>query len=180
MARVRCLCAVLLAQSTAVVAAPNQWSPTGPEGGVAWSIEYATTTPAVALTTSGHAIYRTTDHGATWTEARSFIASSLVNIARDPGNPNRLVAVGPNHVPLRTEDGGQTFAVMPRILPPNSLPYETVIEIAPSGVWYGGTSQGTVFRSCDQGSTWEFRCRRTRARHEPDQQQPVAPRREAG
>ncbi|MGH8241613.1 MAG: hypothetical protein ACREXP_31965, partial [Steroidobacteraceae bacterium] len=90
----------------------NQWSPTGPEGGPAWSIEYATTTPGVALTTAGHAIYRTTDNGATWTEARSLGITNLVNIARDPVDPNRVVAVGPNHVPLRTEDGGQTFSLL--------------------------------------------------------------------
>jgi photosystem II stability/assembly factor-like uncharacterized protein len=159
MARVRCLFALLVAHSTLAVAAPNQWSPTGPEGGPAWSIEYATATPGVALATTGHAIYRTTDNGVTWTEARPLSITNLVNIARDPGNPNRLVAIGPNSIPLRTEDGGQTFTVLPRyvVTQPNGHPFESVIAIAPNGVWYGGTSHNAVLRSIDQGATWELR-----------------------
>jgi photosystem II stability/assembly factor-like uncharacterized protein len=159
MARGLCLFALLVVHSTTGVAAPNQWSPTGPEGGPAWSIEYATGTPGVALATTGHAIYRTTDHGATWTTARSLGITNLVNIVRDPGNPNRLVAVGPSGIPLRTEDGGQTFSLLSRFATPapNGHPFESTIAIGPNGVWFGGTSLAAVFRSADQGSTWEPR-----------------------
>src|SRR5262245_51292909 len=109
MTRTRCLLAVLALQSAAVMAAPNQWTRTGPDGGPAWSIDYATMTPGVALAVAGHEIYRTTDNGVSWTEVHGLGVADNVRIARDPGNANRLVVGGSGIQTVRTEDGGRTY-----------------------------------------------------------------------
>jgi photosystem II stability/assembly factor-like uncharacterized protein len=143
-----------VSSATAALAAPNQWSNTGLQGGPAWGIEFTTSTPGVALLAAGHAIYRTTDSGATWSERRSLVITNLVTFARDPSDPNRLAAVGPSAIPLLTEDGGLTFTLMTRFVPPNGT-YENTLAMAANGVWYGGTSEGMIFRSSDRGRTWE-------------------------
>jgi photosystem II stability/assembly factor-like uncharacterized protein len=154
MAGIRWLLALLVAPTTVAVSAPNAWTLTGPEGGPASSIEYAGTTPGVALAAAGNAIYRTEDSGTTWVEVRTFGTTNDVSFARDPSNP-RLLAVGPGGAPLRSDDGGETFAPMlPRFVTPNGSSYESAVAIAGSGAWYGGTSSGAMLVSTDQGATW--------------------------
>jgi len=159
MAGIRWLLALLVAPTTVAVAAPNAWTLRGPEGGPASPIEYATATPGVAVVAAGNGIYRTEDSGAKWAEALTFGSAYNVYFARDPSSPDRLLAVGPSGRPLRSEDGGETFTPMPRFVTPvpDGTVYESAIAIAADGVWYGGTSLGTMFRSTDQGTTWEPR-----------------------
>jgi photosystem II stability/assembly factor-like uncharacterized protein len=147
----------LLLSPVVTAAEPNEWSSTGLQGGPVRGIEFATSTPGVALLAAGHAIYRTTDGGATWTEVHRPGLSSSVTFARDPAGPSRLIVAGSGVQPLLTDDGGQTFTPVSRFVVPNTGAYESTVAIAADGVWYGGTSLGTVFRSTDQGETWVAR-----------------------
>jgi photosystem II stability/assembly factor-like uncharacterized protein len=107
-------------------------------------------------------LFRSTDHGATWTEADLGLAApSVTALAVDPLNP-RLVYAGTGGEYVldngdgvwKSADGGASWARAG-----DALKGRTITALATSPVvgvvW--AASHGAVFRSADGGATWSDR-----------------------
>lgn len=146
------LLALLLAQipGTAPRAGTGVWTPVGISGGQVLDVEYVG--PGVALATTPHAIWRTTNHGASWTFVRSIaLASQDASIAVNPAN-NLQVVINAD-VLWQSSDGGQSF---------NSVALNNVFGgvFGVTAFSHDGTyaffagSSGDVWRSTDGGANW--------------------------
>ena len=98
---------MLLAFSVPCVAGINSFTPTGPDGGVTYDIEF--TGGGALLVTTSRAIYRSTDGGANWTRTRT-----AENWASEPPcGESRQSQPGPvwfgRRTALRSTDGGVTW-----------------------------------------------------------------------
>jgi len=115
-------------------------------------------------------IYRSTDGGQTWeviAQGISFqipidlgpdleipVTLSVLSIAVDPSNPNRLFAGFYNGGLMTSSDGGQTWAISAAGL----IPEMSVSDIEPDpvhpGLIYLGSPTSGVYYSTDSGETW--------------------------
>ena len=161
--------AVLFPLSTAH-AAENDWSLFGPYGGtitcVAVSPSFGVDNTAFAGT-AGRGLFKTTDGGATWTEANSggvTVWNELTCIALQPGyddtngNMDTLLVGNKYDGILRSADGGATWT---NVLDDGAGVYGIrSISFAPDGntVYAGGyyslDSSGYIFKSTNGGQGW--------------------------
>ncbi|HEX2585916.1 MAG TPA: hypothetical protein VHL14_12345 [Steroidobacteraceae bacterium] len=140
------------------VAGVNKWTSNGPEGGGVWHALYVTDKPGLVVATAGHSIYRSTDNGASWTSVYDgIIVHRFVPIISDPSNSNRFLLLGANQGLLLSVDGGQSFTTIQSITQSINN-YLTAGAISADGqVWYVGTYTGEIYRSVDQGASWQLR-----------------------
>lgn len=153
------LCAVTLATQ----AARAQWITVGPDGGDVRAIEYDPFHPdRILIGTSANQLYLSTDDGSNWARAARLGATGehlvLDNIAYDPAQQGviyvaawRLDQEGGDI--YRTTDGGRTWVTLPgmhgksvRALTVSDANHKELVAGALDG----------VYRSLDQGDTWEL------------------------
>ena len=97
-------------------------------------------------------IYRSLDHGASWTPLATPGVDYITSIAVDPLTPTTIYAVT-SHGLIKTVDGGATWATSSGF----SGTVLTAFQIAPlsPSTLYAGTSNSGVYRSLDGGATWQ-------------------------
>jgi hypothetical protein len=130
---------------------------------------------AAPFLTPGGGVYRSTDGGVTWKQISGAAGSGLPaegvsDLVADPGNANRFyAAVAPfffgstgNEGVYRSDDGGQTWTPMSNGLTGTGNAFRILIAVhdTPAGnsvyamvIGNNGGLSG-VFRSSDQGATW--------------------------
>src|SRR5690349_10141268 len=92
-----------------VSAGVNQWTPAGPDGGSFRDIRYLGNGLAIAVTL--RSIYRTADHGVTWTRVHDIYGSGNgvgTSIAVNPANTSQILVMGFTAL-YCSSDGGLTF-----------------------------------------------------------------------
>jgi photosystem II stability/assembly factor-like uncharacterized protein len=106
-------------------------------------------------------IYKSRDRGASWRPV-GIAPDSYLALQVDPSRSNVVFAWGGNVV-ARSEDGGLTWAEVPRSLPYNSQINALVFPPTKSGTLFlalatfGGFERGGVFASVNGGSAWTLR-----------------------
>lgn len=153
-----CLSALSVVASNAALAAVNEWSSSGPQGGTVPSAQYVPQRPGVAVAIAGHAIYRTTDNGASWSTVYTGLVSDAVRVVVAADHPDRVFVVGNHQFPRRSDDGGVSFMAVTRFGSTGAMEVSGAMT-RDGSVIYGGTEAGAVFRSADGGVTWERRSR---------------------
>src|SRR5687767_15050184 len=98
----------LAASCSSVHAGVGEWTSAGIPGAYVHRVEYVTGGVAVAATLGG--IYRTTNHGSTWTLVREEQLSYLSSIAVNRANPDQVLLASNNL--LRSVNGGAAFQVV--------------------------------------------------------------------
>ncbi|MBI2624681.1 hypothetical protein HYW67_04345 [Candidatus Parcubacteria bacterium] len=104
-------------------------------------------------------LWRSRNHGETWEDLTSKLAhlagsQTIASFTQVPTQPQRLY-LGTNRGLVKSEDGGDTWADVKLIVPPQALPITaTVVPPGETSTIYaaGGSF---VFKSADVGSTWQ-------------------------
>jgi photosystem II stability/assembly factor-like uncharacterized protein len=133
----------------------NQWTYTGPTGAMVRQVEYVNDTGTV-IAMSGRRIYRSTDHGDTWTAVLSTkFGSYETQLVTNPANRNQALALLDKL--YSTTDGGASWTPVTSGTLPNVGNGETPRAFAwsrdGSKVW-SGSSTGSIYRSVDGGLIW--------------------------
>ena len=143
--------ASVLAGPAAVTAGVNVWTSGGPPAG---EISSPVVTPGAMYVVAGSAVFKTVDHGATWTAAGNGLIGPVYSLVADPADPATLYAGTLGHV-ARTTNGGTSW-----VSGLGDFGDCTVTSLAVQGtvVYAGAASYSTgcwgVYKSVDRGSTW--------------------------
>jgi len=138
----------------------NQWTPAGPDGGSFRAVRYLGN--GVALAVSMRSIYRTADHGVTWTRVGELYGNLNgvgTSIAVNPANPAQIIVMGFTAI-YCSNDGGLTFTQVNDIVPGvsmNSIQPHAVSFSRTGGAAWIAALDGTIYRSMDGGFTWSPR-----------------------
>ncbi len=143
---VACLAFVFTAPARAAL---NRWTSAGPVAGgpvVSLAFDPGETGTVYAGTYGG--VFRSEDHGATWTTANFGLAGALVSqLEVDPTSPGTLW-VATNRGLQRSQDRGHTWQVP-------TLPFVTAFALDPSHPQTLYASDGnTIRKSTDGGASW--------------------------
>lgn len=104
-------------------------------------------------------LWRSRVRGETWEDLSAKLATlagaqAIAVFAQDPAQP-RMIYLGTNRGVVRSADGGDTWADVKLIVPPQALPI-TALAVPPgepNTIYAAGGS--FVFKSTDGGSTWQ-------------------------
>ncbi len=97
---------------------------------------------------TGDSIYRSSDNGNSWTK----ISDQLIGVNAVVETPTKkLLACGGENKVLASTDGGFNWEVVP----PLSGKIVTYLFVSPKGHIFATIAQGGVWRSTDDGITWE-------------------------
>jgi photosystem II stability/assembly factor-like uncharacterized protein len=106
------------------------------------------------------ALFRSTDDGATWTEADAgLVARSVTTLAVDPLDPRLLYAgtggsfIYPGNGVWKSTDGGASWAMAGDELQGRTI---TAVAVSPLSVVWAATD-GSVFRGAGGGAAWSDR-----------------------
>ena len=137
--------------------AVNGWTSTGPSGADIRGIAYVNGS-GVAVGVSNRRVYRTTNHGVSWTQVLSTPFGVTPLLAVNPANGNQvLVALDQLY---RSTDGGVTWSAVtglpPFIYANGRRPEAMTWTRDGSAAWIGGRG-GQAYRSVDGGLTWTLR-----------------------
>lgn len=124
----------------------NRWTIKGPPGGIFQDVRASSTDSSVFYAIYSRSVHRSSDGGVTWTTLKNF-ASQVNGLAVDPTDGNRLYVTAIDHGLFRSDDGGQSFAL---------------VAPAGSGLWGVGTNGAAayyamgnqIYRSDDHGQSW--------------------------
>ena len=124
------------------------------------------------VATEGAGIAVSTDSGASWTAINEGLTDlEMTHVTIDPGNPDRILAVSSNHGIFGSIDGGANWT--PRNEPFEIFSREDVTAIAidsldPDTIYAGLTNfDGGVYKTIDDGATWEWQRQQRRCTLEP-------------
>ncbi|HEY6124612.1 MAG TPA: hypothetical protein VIV63_08170, partial [Steroidobacteraceae bacterium] len=126
----------------------NEWTHTGPEGGIAKAIAFHPTEPDTVLVSTGAGIFRSTDNGLHWERTLRNTEFDVTDIRFDPTSASRVVAF--NQAVGFSENGGQTFS---GFYLPNNEPLSSM-AVSPNGTVYVVAFSGAMFRTTSFGPTW--------------------------
>ncbi|HEU5135221.1 MAG TPA: hypothetical protein VFU13_08775 [Steroidobacteraceae bacterium] len=139
----------LAAWCTCAQSGVGEWTSAGIAGGSVYRVEYVRNGVALAVTNGG--IYRTTNHGATWTLVRATGANVFSTIAVNRVNPDQVLAT--SSLVLRSVSGGEAFVAVPFANVPQFPPMSAGFSHDGAYAWVIDSS-GVVRRSADAGLTW--------------------------
>ncbi|MBU1102192.1 hypothetical protein KJ853_00865 [Patescibacteria group bacterium] len=114
-------------------------------------------TREVYVSTYRKGLYKTTDKGASWQHIDSLSsypeAGQIEILVMDFRNPNVLYT-GSQTGLLKTIDGGQTWQRVNIIIPPNSVPVQSIAldPVNAASLYYGAGN--VLYRTDDIGQTW--------------------------
>ncbi len=136
--------------AASVAAGPGQWTNVGIPGAYVGNVEYVGDGVAIAATSGG--IYRTTNHGTSWTLIRATAVPAYVSIAVNPANPDQILVTGVGA--LRSTDRGLTFT---QLFPAGSHSGSLFSAAFSRDGFYAWLVEddGEVRRSTDGGATWQ-------------------------
>jgi hypothetical protein len=134
-------------------AAINVWTSGGPQHVVVNAVAVDPAAPeTVYAGTAGHGVFKSVDHGVTWTMASVGLGDIYVeSVAVDPGRPETLYAASVNHGVFKSTDGAMTWIASDGGLPSRSA--SALAFDAAASMLYVSTADG-VFKSCDGAATW--------------------------
>lgn len=151
---------------------------TGPEGGTVTALAF-TSSGVIYAGSWGSGVYKSVDHGATWTFAnRGLVNGFIYSLASDPTNSNVLYAGTYHNGVFKSTDGGDTWSPTGPGLNASAVVYALAINPKNPKIIFAGTrgdenivtndcqgsdsggSQiynygGGVYRSVDAGATWQ-------------------------
>ena len=136
--------------------AVNGWTSAGPSGADIRTISYVNGS-GVAVAVSNQRIYRTTNHGVSWTQVLVAPYGVTPLLAVNPANGSQIIAALDQL--YRSTDGGMTWNAV------TGLPPQMYLQRKPtamtwtrdgSAAWIGDPG-GLAFRSVDGGATWTQR-----------------------
>lgn len=137
----------------------NQWTSSGPEGGLIMDVVYHPTNASIVYAASSLAVHKSIDGGATWvTLKEDFGSYNISDLALDPSNSDRLYVAALDGGVFRSSDAGATFARISPIPTDANIDGPNGIVISEDGtILYYSTISGRFFRSINSGQTWSER-----------------------
>jgi len=144
---------------------PGQWGPVGgPDGGSTYAVAVAPSAPQDVYVGSGHAVFRSTNGGRSWTSTGALPASEswfsgATSLVVDPSSPRTLYAgrnwrwaggMSYGQAVVKSTDGGRTWHALTLHGQP--------IALTPTAVYAltgGPHKTGRLVRSRDGGRTWQ-------------------------
>lgn len=146
------LCAVACGCAALANAGVGEWTNVGIPGAQVWNVKYVRDGVAIAVTAGG--IYRTTNHGSTWTLSRRMAPVNNFSIAVNPVNPDQILVTGEGA--YRSSDRGITFTRVNVDVPVATMPAIASVAFSHDGYYaWLIESDGDVRRSTDGGVTWQ-------------------------
>jgi photosystem II stability/assembly factor-like uncharacterized protein len=146
------LCAAACGYAALANAGVGEWTNVGIPGAHVWNVEYVRDGVAIAVTSGG--IYRTTNHGSSWTLSRRMAPVNNFSIAVNPANPDQILVTGEGA--YRSGDRGLTFTRINVEVPVASMPAVASVTFSHDGFYaWLIESDGDVRRSTDGGVTWQ-------------------------
>lgn len=130
-------------------AALNRWSTGGPAGGPVDALAFDPFDPAIVYAGTWGGVFRSEDHGATWTAASSGLDRAQVQeLAVDPDTPGTVYALTDRGV-QKSLDRGLTWQ------PSALFAFVDALALDPAGPGTLYTSiQGTIQKSTNGGASW--------------------------
>jgi photosystem II stability/assembly factor-like uncharacterized protein len=117
------------------------------------AMNLARASEAVVWTAGHNVLAKSTDGGATWQEVRpsSLPGLDVHGFAVDPGHPETLYAAIAGQGLYRSEDGGDSFALVSRKVGPGVM----ALAVLPDGRILAGDMQQGLVVSSDRGESWK-------------------------
>lgn len=146
---VACLALVFTAPARAAL---NRWTSGGPFGGTVEVLAFDPGEPGVVYAGTFGGVFRSADHGATWTAASFGLAGAMVvDIAVAPGSPGTLYTATDAGV-QRSDDGGRTWQI------PTLDERIDALTLDPSNpqTLYAAVRRA-IHKSTDGGASWSLR-----------------------
>jgi len=143
---VACLALVFTAPAWAGL---NRWTTGGPFGGAIADLAFDPGDPGTVYAGTFGGVYRSEDHGATWTSASFGLTDAWIrDLEVVPGSPGSLVVATLEGV-QRSDDGGRTWQA------PTLVQFMAALALAPSNpqILYAA-SRTTIYKSTDGGASW--------------------------
>lgn len=133
----------------------NTWTAVGPFGGSIVDVEFLSADNAVALASTDSSVYRSENHGASWTRVLDYphAGGVPVDISVDPNDNEHVLLI--SDLTYRSLDGGRTWNDF-LSAPPAQVSQPSCIRFSRDGtiVWVG-TRDGRVYRSIDGAASWQ-------------------------
>lgn len=135
-------------------AGDGRWTPTGPGGGVVYSLAIDTENSSILHAVTKGGLYRSADGGVSWVWVADVGGCCTGAVVVDPAHPE-VVYAGGNGFLKRSEDRGRTWTTV------LSTPPQSVRTLLPRAVVPGDPStvfasdSGRLLWSHDDGRTWE-------------------------
>ena len=146
------LCAVACGWAVVANAGLGEWTNVGITGAEVWNVKHVRDGVAIAVTSGG--IYRTADHGSSWTLVRRMAPVNSFGIAVNPANPDQILVTGEGA--YRSNDRGLTFTRINVEVPLPSAPAIVSVTFSHDGFYaWLIENDGDVRRSTDGGATWQ-------------------------
>lgn len=139
----------LLLAAGSAQAALNRWSSGGPFGGPILELELDPADPAIVYAGTFGGVFRSEDHGATWTAASSGLAGAAVSeIEADPDTPGTLYALTDGGI-QKSLDRGLSWQ------PPTLSRFADGLALDPTDprTLYSSLF-GTILKSTNGGASW--------------------------
>lgn len=149
---------LLILAASASASASSQWVRTGLGGGAALSV--SANGPFILVRSSG-GLFRSRDQGASWSslpapEGAFALAAAGTSLFAFPGSGGGGPGGGGNSGVWRSEDSGATWRKPGPGLPDSlAASFAGTRALIPYGRYLLAGSDGHLFRSSDQGATWE-------------------------
>ncbi|MEO8017757.1 MAG: hypothetical protein ABI769_08085, partial [Pseudomonadota bacterium] len=137
--------------AASVAAGPGVWTNVGIPGAFVGNVEYVGDGVAIAATSGG--IYRTTNHGISWTLIHGLVAPAVFSIAVNPANPDQILVTGDDA--LRSTDRGLSFTHIDVAGSNSASIFAAAFSRDGFYAWLV-EDDGEVRRSTDGGATWQI------------------------
>lgn len=141
----------------------GRWTRTGPDGGEVDVVAIAPDDPAVVYAGTRGGLFRSTNRGESWQASEHLVrpdgfGAEVIDVVFDPEDYARVYALS-GYVIWRSTDHGTTWALLVGDLPLDASNRQGAAAIAldPSApeVAYVTGSSGGIFKSSDDGTTWQ-------------------------
>jgi len=134
------------------------------DGGASWAVlnDFQTNvilvdpqTPSTLYASGGSGVRKSTDGGATWSDASTGLNQFPTALEADPFTPGVVYAGTNSSGMYKTTNGGASWTQINNGLTDPNIRSVTVNPVSP-GYVYVGTSGGAVFKTSDGGSSWSM------------------------
>lgn len=154
--------AVALLAAPGLSAGVNQWTRLGQDTGAVTALALDPRNAGTAYASTGGALFRTADAGATWTAMSSAPPCCVSTLLIDPQNPATIYAMSGAAGIFRSADGGASWSAVNSGLPVDDKGSYGVTSLAmdprdPNTLYAGiGRAGGGVFKTTNAAASWTF------------------------